>query len=223
MTQFQPPPQPPDDAYAGSGGAPFAGAPVKWSAAAVSGFILSLLGCTGIGAVFGLILGVIGIVVTRGGRRRGRGLAIAAIPISLVTGAVVLVLGFAAVTMARKVTQATDHLPAIIGGEVTSQADAADLLLSLTTEQLRAEVGPEKAQAWLAQVAKKHGKLVEVEPSLEGKPSGRTSDGNIFLSKGGKFVNGRANIKIIFDAASVWTGARIADIEVDGVSLRESD
>ena len=220
MTQFQPPPQPPDDAYAGSGGPPLAGAPVKWSAAAVSGFILSFLGCTGIGAVFGLILGVIGIVVTRGGRRRGMGLAIAAIPISLITGLLALAFGFAIFAGLQMMARATDHLPAIIGGEVTSQADAADLLLSLTTDQLRAEVGPEKAQAWLAQVAEKHGKLVEVEPSRDG---GQTPDGNPFLSFGGKFVNGRANINIVFDAASVWTGALIADIEVDGVSLRESD
>jgi hypothetical protein len=150
------------------------------------------------------------------------GLAIAAIPISLITGLLALVFGFAIFAGVRMMARATDHLPAIIGGEVTNRADAADLLLSLATEQLRADVGPEKAQAWLAQIAEKHGKLVEVEHDRQ-TAGGSTPEGNPFLNLNGKFVNGRANIKIVFDAASVWTGALIADIEVDGVSIRESD
>ena len=63
-----------------------------FSRLALSGFVCSLLGWTGMGAILGVIFGIAGILATAGGRLRGRGLAIAALPISLVTGAVFLVL-----------------------------------------------------------------------------------------------------------------------------------
>ena len=72
-----------------------------WSVAAIAGLVLSLLGCSLIGAVLGLILGIVGITRTRGGRRRGMGLAIAAIPISLGTGLIGVFLGIGMVGLTR--------------------------------------------------------------------------------------------------------------------------
>ena len=77
MTQFGPPPVPPP----GMAMPDARSDPPPWSAAAIGAFVLSLLGFIGITAVLGLIFSIVGIVATRRGRRRGMGLAIAAIPI----------------------------------------------------------------------------------------------------------------------------------------------
>ncbi len=64
----------------------------RWSRAAIAAFVLSLLGCLGFTAILGLIFAVVGVTATRGGRRRGLGLAIAAIPLSVITGVIGLVM-----------------------------------------------------------------------------------------------------------------------------------
>lgn len=221
MTQFQSPLQPPGAAQPGSYAPAVSGPPTRWSAAAISGFILSLLGCTGVGAVLGLILGIIGIFATRGGRRRGMGLAIAAIPISLIMGLMSLGLAVLAIAGVRMSHVATE-LPAIMGAEAAGPSAAADVLLNLASDEFREEVGPEGVLPWLVHVAKTHGKFVEAVPTT-GNPMGSTPEGHLYLSLDGKFVNGRTNIKIVFDAESIWGLPKIIDIEVDGVSPRKSD
>jgi len=60
--------------------------PPRWSALAITAFVLSFIGFLGFTAILAIIFGAVGIWVTRAGCRRGMGLAIAAIPIALVTG-----------------------------------------------------------------------------------------------------------------------------------------
>lgn len=54
---------------------------------AIAGFVLALIG----GILFGLVFGIVGIVRTQGGQRRGRGLAVAAIIISMLWAALIAV------------------------------------------------------------------------------------------------------------------------------------
>lgn len=222
MTQFQPPPDLPGAVYPGQDGAPVGGAPPRWSAAAVSGFVLSLLGCTGIGAVLGLILGFVGIAATRGGRRRGMGLAIAAIPISLITGLVGALVGWLGFLGLRMVTDTPEQLLAIMGTRVASVSEGADALRDVSSDGFRAEVNAEAIEAWLTKVWGTHGRLTGSEPDKT-NPGGTMPGGNPFLGLEGKFVNGPANITVVFDAGSVWSTPEIVDIEVDGVSPRDSD
>jgi hypothetical protein len=202
--------------------APEVGAPTRWSAAAVSGFVLSWLGCTGLGAVLGLILGITGIVVTRGGRQRGMGLAIAALPISVVSAALGLGLAFSVIVGVRLIAFVPAQLPAVLGTQAGSTSEAAAALLELGSDDFQAEISVEKAEAWITKVRQKHGKLVEMVPA-QVNPGGSTPEGNPYMSHEGKFVSGQANIKVVFDANTVWGKPKILDIQVDGVSPFDSD
>jgi len=210
MTQFQPPP-PPTPLGTHTAGAQ-ATSP-RWSVSAIAGFVLSLLGCTGIGAILGLILGIVGIVVTRDGRRRGLGLAIAAIPISLVTGtlSVFIALGM---FVAAAFLNITTKLPELL------ELDASGIgeLRKLTTDDFDDEVADEDFRVWLAKVGEKHGKLISISLGTS-PPTTSQRDGHTVFSFPGKFVNGNANISVVLSKGGI-RDLRIDDVEVDGVSPR---
>ncbi len=217
MTQFQPPtpyePQPPGgyDSLSRE-----AGDPQRWSASAITGFVCSLLGCTGIGAILGIIFGVVGIVVTHSGRRRGLGLAIAAIPVSLLTGLVsaLVFIGMAGffglgVFMAR--------LPEVLSGDTAAMPAAVSSIRGLASDEFNDTVTDDDLEAWLEAVASKHGRLVEL---LEPKPVQTGSTGvNPAFDLSAKFVNGRANVRIVLNMQEPWR-PKVQDIEVDGLSPR---
>ena len=210
MTQFQPPPPSTPFVPQESGALDRS---QRWSAAAIAGFVLSLLGCTGIGAVLGLILGIVGIVVTHGGRRRGLGLAIAAIPISLLTGVLSVLIGLS-VAMFMAIAAVVEDLPALLELDASGIAS----LRELTTDDFNTEVTDEDFRIWLAQLSEKHGKLISI--SLEtGPPTTTKRDGHPVISLPGKFVNGGANISIVLSPEGLRR-LRIDDIEVDGLSPR---
>ncbi len=213
MTTFGPPAVPPPLGPTLDG--PRLGA-APWSAAAIGAFVLALLGWIGITAVLGLLFACIALYTTRGGRRRGLGLAIAAIPISLLTGAFAVVVLLAIIVFGR-IAMVTNRLEPVFNssGEPAMQVSA---LRELTSSEFNEAVGDESLRAWFAQVNNKHGSLTQLafEPG-EGfvvKP-----DGAVRLSIPGKFVKGDASIHVTFDQDGVWD-ARIGDIEVDGVSPR---
>ncbi|UCC32430.1 MAG: hypothetical protein JSU86_09140 [Phycisphaerales bacterium] len=217
MTQFQQPPLSPGSPMGGPTGIPPGiHRPPPWSAAAISGFVLSLLGCLGITAILGLILGITGIATTRGGRRRGLGLAIAAIPISLVTGALSIVVGMG-MLLAISAGALAERLPEVFEADSSTMDAAVDALREIGSDDFNATVSTEMVRGWLEQVAVKHGKLVEV---IGPAPPGTTtsSDGKTF-SVEAKFVNGRANITISFGLEDYRI--KLHDIQVDGVSPRD--
>ena len=59
-----------------------------FSLAAITSLVFSLLFCIPGLAILGLLTGIIGIFTTSGGARRGRGLAITGVVLSLLVGAV---------------------------------------------------------------------------------------------------------------------------------------
>jgi hypothetical protein len=175
-----------------------------------------LLGCTGIAAPFGLIFGIIGVVTTRGGRRRGLGLAVAAIPISVVMGviSVFLALGMAAgVGIATLLTQLPSALNADQGGIDT----AVTALRAIATDDFNTAVGDAELKAWLVAIADKHGRLVEVVPSNQVQPS--PGSDRFMVNLDGKFVNGRSNVAVILRMEG-WR-IKLDDIQVDGSSPRD--
>ena len=220
MTQFQPPPFPPipgQQDYDPTSYAP--SAPPRWSAAAIGAFILSLLGFLGVTAVLGLIFGIVGIITTSGGRRRGKGLAIAAIPISLAMGvlSVVLLLGILFYTSAKVIPV---KLHAALGADSATVADSANALREIGSAAFNDKVSTEALQAWITQINAKHGQLTSISRDSQQFMS-TMPDGVVHLNFSGKFVNGQAAIRLIFKAEQVWS-MRIDDIEIDGSSPRVS-
>lgn len=190
----------------------------RLDAVAVSGFVLSFLGCTVVGAVLGLILGVVGILRTRNSQRRGRGLAIAAIPISILFGTVGV---FSSISMMGlySAMQASKQLPVILGDSADSSAQGASALLELASKEFNFNVPQSQVEAWITQVWEKHGKFVSVKPDKTAPPGGNP-DGTWFLNYDAKFVNGNVAMKITFITESI-TEQKLYDIEVDGVSVRD--
>lgn len=219
MTQFQsPPPPPPQGQYDPPGSyGPYR--PPPWSAAAIGGFVLSLLGFLGITAVLGLIFGIVGISRTGGGRRRGRGLAIAAIPISVVTAGLggVLFIGILFVTHAAEIPR---KLQSALALDSSSLPAAADILRGMGSPKFNEEVSTETLQAWITQINAKHGKLTSASLDTQQMVSD-TPDSATCLNVKGKFVNGPAAIRLIFNREEAWS-LRIDDIEIGGSSPRGS-
>jgi hypothetical protein len=189
----------------------------SWSAAAITGFVLSLLGCGGITALLGLAFGIMGIVKTKDGQRRGLGFAVAAIPISLITGALFLRALPGAVVVARLGPKMMQLAQALESSDATGTVAA---IRSLSTDSFNGAVSDEDLNGWLEHIRSTHGKLVDLErPST---PATQTANGGIRFSTQAKFVNGRASITIEVIRRGLLD-VKVNDFAVDGVSPRETD
>ncbi len=189
-----------------------------WSVAAIAGFVLSLLlGCTVVGALLGLLLGIVGITRTRGGQRRGRGLAIAAIPIALVTGVIGAFGGWATIT-AYRFAQQTEHLEAALAMAASDPAEAGDHLRVICSDDFNDNVGDEQLRGWLEGVVATHGRVVDIPLETMTGASPGPNDTTV-LSLQGKFVNGQVSVAITLLQQGVLQLA-FDDIAVDGVSPR---
>jgi hypothetical protein len=190
---------------------------VGWSALAITGFVCALLGFLGFTAILGIIFGIAGIVATRGGRKRGMGLAIAAIPISLVTGAFCVFFVFM-IFIAAKMFALPQHLrPALSADDPTNAAAIADLR-EAASEDFNSEVSDDQLKAWLVQVREAHGKLVElkIDNSMKRSASGNESSFEIE----GKFVNGPATVHLTMRAQDMFS-MKFNDVDIGGVSPRD--
>ncbi len=202
----------PNDIYASSN----LGLP-RWSALAITAFVLSLIGFLGFTAILGIILGIAGIAVTRGGRRRGMGLAIAAIPISLLTGAVgaVFVIGIVSLFRMGDVTKQVEKV-------LSTSEDAGkaiDSIYANSTPSFQQEVSRDELSNWLSEVRRKHGNLINVDRTI--KTSTVTSEGNrASFNLPGKFVNGPALVRMRFEQHGLMKPL-IDDFDVDGFSPRK--
>ncbi len=215
MTTFGAPPYPPPVPAMYGGPAPQDG-PAPWSAAAIAAFVLALLGFIGVTAVLALLFAVVAFFTTRGGRRRGLGLAVAAIPISLLTGAISAVI-FAGLLVWGQMMEVPAQLETVFnsGGDTAAQVVA---LRELTSTDFDESVDDRTLSAWLDQVRSRHGGLTSLK--FDAQNSKLTPEGAMRMTLKGKFVNGAADIGVVFDREEIWSGS-ITDIEVDGSSPRK--
>ncbi len=187
----------------------------SWSALAIAGFVLSLVGCLGITAILGLILGVAGIAKTRGGRRRGYGLAVAAIPISIVTGALCLGGLYYAKKVGVVYMARINAVKDVVGSTPDEAAAAFATFRKGCAEGFVVKASDELLTVWLASVREKHGSLVSIDTT----PMPLQGGGGLQINA--KFVNGPAPIVFRFSKAS-QTQMLIDYLEVDGLALGES-
>ncbi len=184
--------------------------PRPMSATAVAGFILSLLGIT---AVLGLVLAIIGLYRTSRGRLRGRGLAIAAIPISLVTG-VVTVIALYVLLLTAGALQAMEQVREALAG---TPSDGPAVLRSICTDDLNSEVTDERIIAWIESVQASHGPLMSLGAP---EPQRRNTDTKTIQAKVlSEFKKGSE--PIIFEFAGYDSGSlKVANLSVGDVRLR---
>lgn len=215
MTTFGPPPPPPAGIHQPPWDGPRAGPP-PWSAAAIGSFVLALLGFIGITAVLAIVFAIIAFFTTRGGRRRGVGLAIAAVPISIVMG-VVGVLIFSAVLILGQMGKIPGKLETVFS-TATEPAAQIKTLRDMASQDFNESVGDDALREWFATIRAKHGSLTRT--SFEPASGYAFSPGQPpRIAVKGKFVNGETTILVTFDPLDLWSG-RIHDIDIDGSSPR---
>ncbi len=200
-------PPPPPDRPAG---------PPPWSPIAVIALVFSLLGCGGIPALLGLILGIVGIVHTRGGRRRGLGLAVAAIPISCLTGGFSLLMAWGIYT-ARTVNQFSQTLKQAVAQVGDDPQAAVQALRKIGTPAFNRTVSDEALLAWLRGVRKQHGTLTGYH-GLQMRPDRKAQPPRLRADLKAKFVNGPASVRLSLRMKGLHV--LLDDVAVDGVSVR---
>ncbi len=216
----QPPPVPPtfDPGDPNAFGGMEPQGPPRMSAAAVTGFVLSFLGCTGVAAVLGLIFGIVGIVKTKDGRRRGRGLAIAAIPISVVMGVLSILILYVALIGAgyRDASKG-----ASLAFETPDYSEAAKHLRGAFTSEFNDRVTDEALIAWLEDIRETHGAFVEFTVD-QANPPIQVPDDPLAMVFSAKFVNSKVGVKLMLRMQSLLE-FKLGGIEVDGVAPRSSN
>lgn len=228
MTSFPPPPPPgppyPPVGTHGPGGFVQRG-PAPMSGVSVAAFVFSWLVCLPVvNAVVGIILAIVGLVQTRDGARRGRGLAIAAIPISIVTGiggAIVLAAFYFAGGLLVQIGTFTMELDQAAG----DPAAVARVIYDRCSADFTAAVSRERFEAWWVERVGPRGTFQTVEAS--GKDPMKRGDAMVFELIG-KFQSGNVPIEISIQApesgAKILRGFKlvIEDIKFDGVSPFDS-
>lgn len=196
------------------GDLPLASPPAeRWSKTAVTGFVLSLIGCLGITAALGFVFGIFGLMATRDGRLRGRGLAIAALPISILTGAIFVCL-LLLLAMGRDFGLMTRRLAIVLTSESARTDEALAQFRLSCSEEFNEVVSKDGLGAWFDQVQAKHGTLVEFGAPVP-------SDKPMVFQLEAKFSGGVAKIEMF----CVLEGRHMPldDIQIDGSSPRQRD
>lgn len=217
MTQsphFDAPGQPPPPGYAPVG-------PPPWSGVSIAAFVSSLLGCTILGGLLGFILGIVGIFDAKGGRRRGIGLAIAAIPISLLTGVTASLLLAAALALASSIGDLPEQLHAAWSEAGGDPAKTAAALQAIVTDDFKGAVPEAKLVEWCAKIRGKHGNPTAIELS-KATPASGGPGGALRFHLDAKFVNGPASMTLVLKKEKDRM-LKIDDIDIDGSSPRDKD
>lgn len=191
--------------------------PPRWSAMAIAAFVCAILGFLGFTAILGLIFAVAGIVVTRKGERRGLGLAVAAIPISILTGAIGLFLAYGVLT-ATSMFNASEAFHQVMSKPSDQIPAEADKVYEITSKSFQQDISREQFVQWLQQISAKHGNMVGLERDPDLRPVTSGPRGTA-VNVRAKFTNGPVLVRIMFMPKSLMEW-KIEDIEVDGDSVR---
>jgi hypothetical protein len=191
---------------------PDALSPPKWSASAIAGFVLSFLLIL---APLGVLLGIVGIIRSWGGQRRGMGLAVAAVPIGVLMSCFVGWLSLAGYVYYRTL----EHAQTVAGVMETSAVrvpEVAAEFYSARGKRFQQAVTKEEFEKWLRGVIEKHGSLQRLKPPQNMRlidPGPNTDE--LTFNFIGEFVNGSAHIGVTTGPPSLEPELR--NIAVEGV------
>ncbi len=178
---------------------------------AIMAFVLSFLLVL---APLGVLFGVAGIVVTWSGRKRGRGFAIASIPIGVMVSVLTTLIVITFLLMANVVKK--ENVVGFLKSSQSTIASSASETYDGLSDRFKVVVSEDAFQEWALATAEAHGTLQDVE---RGRDWLSTQPGNSWvLNLTGKFVNGPANIKVTVGVDWGSLSAEVDDIAVDGVS-----
>ena len=165
------------------------------------------------GGLLAVVLGIVGIVKTSARRRRGRGLAIAAIPLGVLAALSQLTIG-SAITRFKATTEHSRKALAILETPRSRlPEEVSEWYEAMPSARFKVAVTEAQFRQWLEEVQAKHGQLQEAERSKQ-KP--KTRDGAIAFNFVGRFVNGATDIEVLVGLD--MQGPRVDDLRVGGSS-----
>ncbi len=147
--------------------------PGPMSGMAVAGLTSSVILCCPLTVLLGLIFSVIGLLQTGGGRRRGRGLAIAGLLVALVIGVPLNIVG--GISLAKYVGQQfalVGILSAMDSGNLEAQVGK---LYELSSESFQGSVSARQLVDWFQAKSKALGGLQSVDMTRPPQPVGGES------------------------------------------------
>lgn len=159
-------------------------------------------------------MGIVGIILTRGGRRRGMGLSIAAIPIGLIVGAISWLVAFSIVVFVATFPQAKKATDVLRISQVKIPAESGEFYGQFS-RRFQLAVSSEQFESWLSVVNSKHGTLQSVQ--IGNQPFETMPSGEWKYNFTGQFVNGAANIAVTL-VKSGGLHYDVIDISVEGLS-----
>ena len=142
-------------------------------------------------------------------------MAVAAIPISIVTGAVGVGGYYSMKMLADAVMDRMSVVVDVVGSAPDESAEAFATLREGCSEEFIKKISDESLTLWLATIREKHGSLVSTDKT----PMPLHDGGGLQIDA--KFVNGPAPIVFRFSTAS-GTKMLIDYIDVDGLALGQS-
>ena len=188
-----------------------------FSRAAVAGFIFSLLILPFLTQILGLIFGLIGVFNTRGRRLRGKGLAIAAIVLSLLFATAWAAAASFTVMISRAINVGDRQVLAVLKASGEDHATLAQALYEdRCSETFKGRVSREAFAQWSEAVRAKHGQLQAARRDQR-KLVEQVAGGGLKLNYIGEFVNGPAAISIHY-AELATDQVRIENFTIDGAS-----
>lgn len=214
------PPPPPSSEFGRA--APVPAGPPPYSASAIAGFVSSLLGCLGITALLGLILGIVGVMKTKDGQRRGMGLAVAAIVLSCITGLVsvilVPVLVFL-VALGATISPVVKAMEDELGSQGLAAADFTSIVRRAANDEFNEEVTDDALMGWVSEIRSRHGTAVRIELDGQGQTQ-QASNQRFAITFDAKFVNGSQPVQLWIEVKSLLD-YKLDDFSIGGLSVRE--
>lgn len=201
--------------------------PRPLSGAAVTALVSALVfPCVGVHVLVSLICSIVGIAATSGGKARGRGLAIVAIPIALVFGALE-VGGF---YWFGKMTVSVMDQSLAAGKLLESSSDELDAKADTfydarLTDDFKATVSKDRFKAWAHQVVEKYGRatMVDVSGLQNSGPKMGSAQQRFTMDLRAKFVNGEETIAtdlVVAGKSALKITFLIDDVAVGDLSAR---
>ncbi len=175
MSQFDDPQPPahPQDAFEAE---MMPTGPAPMSGMAVAGFVSSVIVCCpALSPLLGLIFSLVGLSQTKGGVRRGRGLAIAGLIIAII---MVPIHGWGVPSLCRLAMSAM-RLPVIAAAFQSGDLEAASqILYAMASPDLKAAKTEDELTAWISAEFSKRGGLQNFMPDVT-RQAERSPDGEL--------------------------------------------
>ncbi len=170
------------------------------------------------GGVLAALLGIIGIFRTKRRIRRGRGLAIAAIPIGVVGAFFQITVALGVDFVLGNIDFGNDAVTILKTPQAEITERAQEWYSQRTSKSFQTEVSVEKFESWLSSIIEERGQMQSFKINPRGAVGIKGTRGAVPIAFQGKFVSGSTSVVLLITMDG--TDRKVNDILVGGASPR---